>query len=129
MQFFLVTLTETGKSLILGYFFIKTLNTLEKSQLIQNAIDEIKKTCAILTSIAFDGLRTNFSACEHLGASFNSGTFRRFLIDSATKQRISIVLDPPHMLKLIRNCISAKGHLKIYFGDCYQKKVIWCRIN
>lgn len=110
--FFLITLIETGQSLILGYFLIKTLNSLEKSQLIQSAIDEIRKTGAILTSIAFDGLVTNFSACELLGASFDIQKFKPFLMDSVTNRKISIVLDPPHTLKLVRNCLHAKGHLK-----------------
>lgn len=111
-QFFLVTIVQTGESIILGYFLIETLNTLEKSQLIQSAIDKINETGAILLSIAFDGLKTNFSACERLGASFNISEFNPFFIDLATKRRIYIVLDPPHMLKLVRNCLSAKGHLK-----------------
>lgn len=110
--FFLVTMVKTGKSLVLCYFLIKTLNTLEKSTLIQNAIDEVHKTGSILTSIAFDGLRTNFSACEQMGASFQIDAFKPYLVDSATKRRISIVLDPPHTIKLIRNCLAAKSCLK-----------------
>lgn len=33
-NFFLVTLIESGRSLILGYFLIKTLNAVEKVELI-----------------------------------------------------------------------------------------------
>lgn len=120
--FFLVTLIKTGKSLILGYFLIKSLNTLEKSKLIQNAIDEVHKTGAILLSIAFDGLNTNFSSCVSMRASFDIGNFKPFLIDSATNRRISIVLDPPHMLKLVRNCLAAKGRLK----DGQNEDINWC---
>lgn len=120
--FFLVTLIKTGKSLILGYFLIKSLNTLEKSKLIQNAIDEVHKTGAILLSIAFDGLNTNFSSCVSMGASFDIGNFKPFLIDSATNRRISIVLDPPHMLKLVRNCLAAKRRLK----DGQNEDINWC---
>lgn len=109
--FFLVTIVKTGHSLILGYFLIKTLNTSEKAELIKMAINEISETGAILTSIAFDGFKTNFSACQHLGASFDVEKFRPFLIDERTNRRISIVLDPPHMLKLVRNCLAAKGHM------------------
>lgn len=108
----MVTLVETGQSLVLAYFLIKSLNTLEKSQLIQNAIDEINKTGAILTSIVFDGLPTNFSSCQLLGASFHIDNFKPFLVDPNTNRRICIVLDPPHMLKLVRNCLSAKGQLE-----------------
>lgn len=120
--FFLVTLIKTGKSLILGYFLIKSLNTLEKSKLIQNAIDEVHKTGAILISIAFDGLNTNFSSCVSMGASFDINNFKPFLIDSATNRRISIVLDPPHMLKMVRNCLAAKRRLK----NGQNEDINWC---
>lgn len=94
--FFLVTMVESGCSLIFGYFLIKSLNTAEKKTLIQKTINEINSTGCYLMSIAFDGLATNFSACESLGASFDLNDFRPFFIDPSNSRRISIVLDPPH---------------------------------
>lgn len=110
--FFLINLIESGQSLILGYFLIKTLNSIEKSRLIQTAIEKIDTTGACLMSIAFDGLVTNFSTFELLGASFDIQNLQPFIINPTNNQKICIVLDPPHMLKLVRNCLGAKGHLR-----------------
>lgn len=108
--FFLVTSLELKHSLILGYFLIKSLSKIEKASLINEAISEINKTGAHLVSIAFDGLMTNLSSFEHLGASFKQDNFKPYFIDEH-KKRISLVLDPPHMLKLIRNCLGDKEHI------------------
>lgn len=106
--FFLVTSLEFKCSLILGYFLIKSLNKVEKVSLLSEAMREIDKTGAHLISIAFDGLVTNFSAFEHLGASFKLEHFKPYIINERDK-RISLILDPPHMLKLVRNCLADKG--------------------
>lgn len=90
--FFLITLIQTRKTLVFGYFLIKR--------------------GAYLISMAFDGLSTNFSVCETLGASFDIGNIRSFIINPSNGNKIYIVLDPPHMLKLIRNCLAAKSPLK-----------------
>lgn len=57
--FFLVTLIESGQSYIFAYFLIKSLNTVEKSELNKKVIEEINNTGCYLMSIAFDGLPTN----------------------------------------------------------------------
>lgn len=110
--FFLVTLIESAESLIFAYYLIKSLDTDEKSALIKNIIQEINSTGCYLMSIAFDGLATNFSACEKLGASFDMDDFRPFIPNVDDSKRICIVMDPPHCLKLIRNCIAEKENLR-----------------
>lgn len=110
--FFLITLVETGRSLILGYFLIKSLNADEKTQLLKDAIQKIHITGAHLMSISFDGLSSNLAACEQLGASFDVANLRPFILNTEYKRNIYIVFDPPHMLKLVRNCLHAKRHLK-----------------
>lgn len=110
--FFLVTIIESKQSLIFGYFLIKHLNTDEKSELLTTVINEINSTGCYLMSIAFDGLATNFSVCEKLGASFDVDNFRPFIPNDSISKRICIVLDPPHCIKLIRNCLAEKENLR-----------------
>lgn len=109
--FFLVTLLESKCSLILGYFLIKSLNTVEKTNLISMAISEINNTGSSVINISFDGLSTNFSACELLGASFNIDNLQPYIINPENEKKIGILLDPPHVLKLVRNCLNDKDHL------------------
>lgn len=110
--YFLITLIESGESLIFGYFLVKHLNTVEKSELIKNVIHEVNRTGCYLMSIAFDGLPTNFSACALLGASFDIEDFRPFFPNPDNSKRISIILDPPHCIKLIRNFLAEKENLR-----------------
>lgn len=79
--FFLVTLVESGQSLIFAYYLIKNLNTAEKSELIKNVINEMNDTGCYLLSIAFDGLPTNFSTFQALGASFDTDNFNPFILN------------------------------------------------
>lgn len=107
---FLITSLEFKCSFLLGYFLIKSLGKIDKASIIKDAIREIDRTGANLITIAFDGLITNFSAFEHLGASFKQETFKPYILDNKNR-RISLVLDPPHMLKLVRNCLGDKIHI------------------
>lgn len=115
--FFLVNLVESGQSLIIGCFLIRSLNAIEKSKLLRDVIVKVNSTGAYLMSISFDGLSANFSTCEALGASFNVQNLQPFILNPENSSKIAIVLDPPHMLKLIRNCLAAKGNLKDGHGN------------
>lgn len=117
---FLVSSLELKCSFILGYFLIKSLSKVDKASIIKDAILEIDRTGANLITIAFDGLITNFSAFEHLGAPFNKEAFMPYILDN-NNRRISLVLDPPHMLKLVRNCL----HDKIHIIDGNDRDISW----
>lgn len=86
---------------------IKSLDKIEKTNLIKEAILKVNLTGAVLISIAFGGLPTNFAACEVLGASFNLDDFKPYFPNPESKKRICIA----HMLKLARNCSQAKFRL------------------
>lgn len=115
--FFLVNLVESGESLVIGCFLIKSLDSIEKTKLVRDVIAKVNSTGACLMSISFDGLATNFSTCEALGASFDLQNLQPFISNPEKNSKIAIVLDPPHMLKLIRNCLAAKGQLKDGLGN------------
>lgn len=119
--FFLVTLVNSGRSLILAYFLIKTLDRFEKLDLIKDVIATVNSTGCHLMSFAFDGLGTNYATFELLGAFFGKENFRPFIIDEQTNRRICLVLDRPHTIKLIRNCLAAKECL----ADGNQNKILW----
>lgn len=107
--FFLITCIETGRSLILGYFLIRTLNTNEKFNLLKDAIAVINETNACLVSVSFDGLPVNFAVCRTMGACFDLDNMKPYILNNGNK--VVIVLDPPHMLKLIRNCLATKNQI------------------
>lgn len=56
-----------------------------------------------IASLTLDGLKTNFSMCESLGVNFDGRAFIKDPLDN--NRKIYVFLDPPHMLKLARNCM------------------------
>lgn len=58
--FFLINIIQTGQSLILAYFLIKSLDGDEKARLLKDVIAKVNSTGAYLLSMSFDGLGSNF---------------------------------------------------------------------
>lgn len=66
-----------------------------------------------MVATIFDGLIQNFAVCRLLGASFDiQKDFHPYILNPYDNEEILIILDPPHMIKLIRNCI---GTLKTLY--------------
>lgn len=99
-----------------AFHFINCLQSHEKAALIIMALRAVSETGVTVTSLIFDGLMGNFTTCKLLGASFDvDNDFRPFIFNPSNKSKIFILLDAPHMIKLVRNCI---GKLKtLYCGD------------
>lgn len=94
-------------SVPIAHYFITVLKGHEKSLLITDIIEEITKLGIIVANITFDGLGSNLSACEHLGACFNLLDMRPYILNPVNSTKIHIFLDACHMLKLARNCIAS----------------------
>lgn len=98
-----------------AFYFITSLNAAEKHALLHEIISEITKCGVELVGVTFDGLISNITACESLGASFAMDDFRPYFENPHDKSRILIFLDPPHMAKLGRNCIGSEA--TVYDAD------------
>lgn len=96
-------------SLPFAHHFINTLNKEEKAELLESVIAAISETNAIILNITCDGLPTNFAMFELLGASFKLNDIRPYIMNPVTDKKIYTMLDPCHMLKLVRNCLMNRG--------------------
>lgn len=88
-----------------AHYFIGSLLAVEKANLIEEVIKAISACGVRVLNISFDGLPCNFTTCELLGASFGERSFKPYFILPGDNRKTYIILDPPHMLKLARNCI------------------------
>lgn len=59
----------------------------------------------IILTVTFDGLNTNTAGVEILGASFSHDNIVPIIINPENERKVYCILDPPHMLKLMRNCL------------------------
>ncbi|KAL1430174.1 hypothetical protein MTO96_015341 [Rhipicephalus appendiculatus] len=108
--FMLVALNMSLK-VPLGYFLIDSLSGSERANLTKERIAGVTAAGVDVVSLTFDGAASNFTMARCLGADLATGhpISRRVLTDSSKK--VSIILDPCHMLKLVRNCLGSVDHL------------------
>lgn len=106
---FMVTSLNSGSSIPIAYYPIKSLDAAEKRDLLVNILSELSKIQVKVTNITFDGLSSNLAACEMLEASFDPRNPIPFIRHPVDRSKVYIILDPCHMIKLVRNSL---GDLK-----------------
>lgn len=105
---YLVSGVEDDFKIPIAYFLIDGLLAAEKAALTNEVLIRLGEIEAIVLSITFDGPPSNFAMCKILGADFLDG--KAYIPDPVHKnRRIYVLLDPPHMLKLSRNCLGSRN--------------------
>lgn len=88
----------------IAYYFIESLNDMERANIVNDTLIYIHETGVLVTSITFDGPHYNFVMATKLGAQLNiNDNLQVYFSHPVSKAKIFVVLDPCHMLKLIRN--------------------------
>lgn len=121
---FMVNGINEAISIPVAHQFVASLTAEKKAKLLLEVIHEISKTGAKIINITFDGLAENFTTCKILGASFDLEDFRPYFLNPFDGSKIRIILDPPHMLKLARNCLEKKKTLY----DLQNRQILWSHL-
>ena len=67
------------------------------------ALDKLEDINAIVMSVVCDGPPVNLSMAKHLGARIEEAIPKTNLgTEENKREKVHFILDPPHMLKLIR---------------------------
>lgn len=91
----------------IGYFFIAHLNADEKSCLVVTALQKLYDVGIRVVSITCDCLAANWSTLKKLGAVIDLQNLKAwFPHPSNPDLKVYLVLDPSHLIKLIRNALS-----------------------
>lgn len=101
----------------IAFYFIQTLKSNERAELILQIIPEISKRGIKVSNITFDGYKANPKMCTHLGASLNSqnGNYKTYFKNPYDDEKIYVICDPSHMIKSVRNTL---GNVKtLYEGE------------
>lgn len=96
-----------------AYFLLNGLRAVDRAALNKEVIIAIRNTGAIIVSMTGDGLSANITVAKLLGADFNSNK-PYFTFPSYPNEKIYVIFDPPHMLKLIRKYFA---HHKLYYKN------------
>lgn len=88
-----------------AYFFLSGLNAIDRAALTKEVIAAVCDTGAKVVSFTGDGLSANITVAKLLGADFKS---EKPFITVRPGEKIYIIFDPCHMLKLIRKYFAYK---------------------
>lgn len=89
----------------IAYFLLSGLQAIDRAALTREVITSVHDTGAKIISLTGDGLSANITVAKLLGADFQS---KKPFITVRPDEKIYIILDPPHMLKLIRKYFAQK---------------------
>uniref|UniRef100_A0A2H8TGP6 THAP domain-containing protein 9 n=1 Tax=Melanaphis sacchari TaxID=742174 RepID=A0A2H8TGP6_9HEMI len=95
----------------IAYYLVNGISAEEKSNIINSCLHQLHETGIIIKTITFDGAANNMSMASLLGANLNYADLKPNFKHPLTEDNVHIVLDPCHMVKLIRNCLGDWGLL------------------
>lgn len=107
----------------LAYFLVNGVSGQYQASVLKECISKLYRNGVTVCSITCDGTSHNITTLELLGASMSiSDCSPTFLHPDDPERRISVFLDVPHMIKLIRNSFES---LKLIKWNGKKGKVSW----
>ncbi|GLV43869.1 hypothetical protein CBL_11551 [Carabus blaptoides fortunei] len=111
LVFLLVAINENWK-IPVAYFLCNTVKAVEKKTLVLNCIKLANDAGVKVVALTFDGTTTNLATVRSLGCELDANrpnTLKTHFQHPDISGNIYVILDPCHMLKLVRNVL---GDLK-----------------
>lgn len=120
LVFMVVAMNQSWK-LPVGYFLIDSLTSEQRANLVIQALELIQNTGIKVVSLTCDGLASNLTMFRLLGCNFQAENLKTNFAFNDSPDNVQAILDPCHMLKLVRNTL---GDFKIIYDD-KNNKVQW----
>lgn len=119
--FMVINLKQRWK-ITVGYFLIASLTGKEKANLIRVCLEKLYDIGVVARVVTADGPSANLKMFEELGAILDIDWMRPwFQHPSSHTIRVCVLLDPCHMIKLLRNVLGDYPFLL----DENNKKICW----
>ncbi|KAG5264201.1 hypothetical protein AALO_G00273280 [Alosa alosa] len=101
-----VAINESWK-IPIAYFLLVGMDCTEKANLVRESLSRLHAVGVKVVSMTFDGLKTNIAMARALGAELHIDRMKPyFMHPEDPNQKVHILLDACHMLKLLRNAFS-----------------------
>lgn len=104
-----------------AYYFITSIDAKKRENLLLQISGEILKRGVDISNVTFDGLSSNATMCELLGASLDPLDLHPYFTHPSYNHKVHIILDPSHCEKLARNNF-AKSQI---FYDGENNEIKW----
>lgn len=106
LVFMVVAVNESWK-IPIAYFLISSMNGEERANLVRESLIRLHEVGVRVVSLTCDGPSQNFSMIRELGAKLDIMDMRSYFFHPVDHtQKVHVLLDPCHMLKLLRNVFS-----------------------
>lgn len=115
---FIVSSLEEDWKVPVAYFLINGLKASEKKDIVETVLSALQDVGVIIVGFTFDGTATNIATANLLGCHLkidNRPLITSFDHPSKT-HRVHVLLDPCHMLKLVRNVFASQKTLSTMNG-------------
>lgn len=116
---FLITAINNSFKVPVAFFLVDGVSGIQRSELVKQCIERVHEVGIKVVALTFDGCAANVSMARHLGCSFTNGNVK--FEHPMTKEPIVVILDPCHMIKLLRNAFQTYKT----FVDKDGKQVKW----
>lgn len=105
----------------IAYYLINGISAEVKANIIKSCLHKLNETGIIIKTLTFDGAINNISMTSLLGANLNYCDLKPNFKDPSNGENVHVILDPCHMVKLVRNCL---GDWEILY-DKHSRPIKW----
>lgn len=116
LVFQIVSYTEKFKCPI-AYFLVNKLSSDIMTEIVRVCILKLFAVGVVVRSVTCDGAAVNIQTLKNLGCSLNPTNFAPYFKHPANDSNVHAILDPCHMLKLVRNTLAEKKIINCEAGD------------
>ena len=106
---FMVVSHRSAFKVPVGYFLIDGLGSIERSNLVLQALSKLHSFGVNIVSLTCDGSAPNVSMLRNLGCSLEPHDIKSHFHHPSTGKPVCIFLDACHMFKLVRNSFGDLG--------------------
>ncbi|KYN20001.1 THAP domain-containing protein 9, partial [Trachymyrmex cornetzi] len=118
---FLLVCINGNWKIPVAYYVIRSLSRKERANLIKIVLGSLHKIGAVVVNITMDGCASNISTMNYLGANISAENLISYFMHPISKEKVYLMLDACHMIKLIRNTYDTKRNIH----DSSENKIEW----
>lgn len=100
---FLIVCINGSWKIPTAYYLIRSLSGAERANIIKIVLSSLHEIGANIVNITMDGCASNIATMQCLGANISADNPRPFFMHPQTREKVYVLLDACHMIKLIRN--------------------------
>lgn len=107
----MVVSLDSNWKIPIAYFLINGIDSRTNAGIIKESLTRLYSVGVNVVSVTLDGPVEHFATMRELGATFDILEPKPFFCHPCNKEKVFVIFDPCHMLKLMRNCLGEYKHL------------------